>query len=76
MPRPIYEIANDVRKNWPKVPEQAEAYLGPMASLTNITDTYGADDARYVLTYFLGNATGWRGAEARRIKAEIKELLK
>jgi hypothetical protein len=35
-----------------------------------------ADRADMVVRYFLGNATTWRGADAKRIKAELKSLLK
>jgi hypothetical protein len=47
-----------------------------MAVLTNITDTYGADSAESVVIYFLGNATTWRGEDARRIKSELKGMVK
>ena len=37
MPRPIYEIARDVRRHWPKVWFGAVPYLDAMSSLnTNI----------------------------------------
>jgi hypothetical protein len=74
--RTLSAIASDIRRNWPKVYFGAVPYLGAMASLDGIGDTYGADDARGIVAYFLSNATTWKGEHARRIKAELKALLK
>lgn len=75
MPRPLYVIAEDVKRNWPRVYFGAVPYLNAMASLATVQSYYGCDDGRSVVTYFLANATTWRGPEARRIKAELKALL-
>jgi hypothetical protein len=74
--RPLYEIARDVRSNWPKVNYAAVPYLDAMARLDRITDNYGMDSAESVVIYFLGNATTWRGEDARRIKSELKGMVK
>lgn len=75
--RPIHEIAKEIRKEWtPKVNFAAVPYLEAMESLNLITDSYGADDAKYCVIYFLSNATSWRGEAARRIKAELNAMLK
>lgn len=74
--RALSTIAADIRQHWPKVYFGAVPYLDAMRSLTRITDNYYADDARSVVLYFLSNATTWRGEDARRIKAELKALLK
>lgn len=79
-PRPLYAIAREIRKVWrdkagaPKVNYAAEPYLAAMADLDKITDTYICDTAKSIVVYFLGNATTWRGDDARRIKAELKAL--
>lgn len=73
--RPLHEIAADIRAHWPKVYFGAEPYVAAMARLESINDMYGADNARYIVNYFLGNAFTWRGPDARRIKAELKALL-
>lgn len=72
--RPLYVIAEDIRKHWPKVYFGAVPYLQAMRGLDRITDNYGCDDARGIVLYFLSNATSWRGDDARRIKAELKNL--
>lgn len=73
--RPLHKIAADIRAHWPKVYFGAEPYVEAMASLNSINDMYGADDARYIVNYFLSNAFTWRGPDARRIKTELKALL-
>lgn len=73
--RPLIEVANDIRENWPKVNYAAEPYLDAMEQLDRITDSYGADSAASIVRYFLANATSWRGEDARRIKAELKEMV-
>lgn len=73
--RPLYEIAADVRKTWPKVNYAAEPYLDAMADLNSITGNYGMDSADSIVRYFLSNASTWRGDDARRVKAELKAML-
>jgi hypothetical protein len=74
--RPLYEIAADVRANWPNVDYAAVPYLNAMNSLDSIYENFGMDSADSVVRYFLSNATSWRGDDARRIKAELKGMLK
>ena len=76
MARPLYEIAREIRKAWTKVSPYAEPYLEAMESLNSIDDNYYLDSGKSVVLYFLSNANTWRGEDARRIKAELKEMLK
>lgn len=76
MARPLYEIAREIRKTWTKVSPYAEPYLEAMQSLNTINDNYYYDSGKSVVLYFLSNANTWRGEDARRIKAELKEMLK
>jgi hypothetical protein len=73
--RPLYEIAADIRAHWAKVNYAAKPYLDAMDQLNLITDKYYMDDADSIVRYFLGNATSWRGEDARRVKAELKGML-
>ena len=73
--RPLYAIARDIRAHWPKVYFGAVPYLQAMASLNDINDKYGLDDARSIVNYFLANAGTWRGEDAKRIKAELKSMV-
>lgn len=74
--RPISTIAHEIRVDWVKPYFGAVPYLDAMDSLTAITDKYYYDDATSVVRYFLANATTWKGETARRIKAELKAMLK
>jgi hypothetical protein len=74
--RPIYTIANEIGLDWKNPYFGAVPYLRAMHSLRNVTDAYGYDDGRSIIMYFLANANTWRGETARRVKAELKALLK
>ena len=67
-------IAQDIRRTWPKPFYGAVPYLDAMASLEDIEDVYGLEDAESIILYFLSNATTWRGEDARRIKKELKTM--
>ncbi len=73
--RPLSEIASDISKHWPKVNYAAKPYLEAMGSLDAIGDTFGSDSAQSIVLYFLSNSSTWRGADARRIKAELRVML-
>lgn len=72
--RKIYSVANDILDNWKRPYFGALPYIRAMLTLTDLDDNYGHDDARTILVYFLANSRTWRGPDARRIKAEIKQL--
>lgn len=72
--RPLHAIAGEIIRTWPKPYFGAVPYLRAMNSLVSINDKYGEDDAKYIVVYFLSNATTWRGEDARRIKAELKKM--
>lgn len=80
--RPIYVIANEAlpliaalpdshMAKWAGLAGQGQALL----SLNAITDEYGCDSGEYVVACFLGNITGWRGEDAKRIRTELKAHL-
>jgi len=82
MNRPVYEIAQEIRRTWkPKkarpgeVYYAAEPYLQAMECMRQVEDNYGYDKGSSIVIYFLSNATTWRGADAKRIKKELKALL-
>tara|TARA_R110000787_G_scaffold187155_1_gene299098 strand:+ start:39 stop:347 length:309 start_codon:yes stop_codon:yes gene_type:complete len=78
-PRSLRDIAietdNIFRDNKVKCP-YAKPYLEAMACLDTPDDNFGADSGRSVVLYFLTNASTWRGPDARRIKAELKNILR
>ena len=73
---PLYTIAADIRANWPKPYLGAFPYIFAMRHLNQITDNYGLDSAISIVAYFLANAQTWRGEHARRIKSELRDILK
>lgn len=73
--RPLYAIARDIRRAWPKVYFAAAPYLEAMSALTSINDKYMHDDGRGIVRYFLANASTFRGDNAKALKAELKALL-
>lgn len=76
--RPIHEIAREIESDWggqgKGVNFAARPYLDAMHRLTDAKDHYIADSARSVITYFLSNASGWKGEKAKAIKAELKKI--
>jgi hypothetical protein len=74
--RPLHVIAQDIRKNWPNIYFGAKPYVDALGRLHSITDPYGAEDARSIVLYFLANAGTWRGEDARRVKAELKNMIR
>ncbi len=74
--RTLNEIACEIYDNWEKVNYAAKPYLEAMSDLQSINDTYGCDSAESVVRYFLCNAGTWRGPVAKRIKSELKGMVK
>lgn len=72
--RPLFTIAKEIDRSWKKPYFGAVPYIEAMHSLNRITDNYGADSAKSIVLYFLANAQTWRGDDARRIKAELKQI--
>jgi hypothetical protein len=72
--RPLYDIARDIKKAWPKVNYAAKPYLDAMLDLSSINDKYGYDSAKSIVLYFLANAASFRGDEAKTLKLELKTI--
>ena len=76
MPRQLHVIAREITATWPKVNYAAVPYLDAMRTLSSVYDNYFYDTGRSIVAYFLANAKTWRGDDAKRIKAELKAILK
>lgn len=74
--RKLSVIAFEITKSWQPMSYAARPYVEAMRTLNSINDKFGADDARSVVLYFLSNAATWRGDDARRIKAELKAMVR
>jgi hypothetical protein len=76
MARPLYEIARDIRRDWKNISPYAAPYLNAMATLNSVNDNYLYDSGRSIVSYFLANAGSWRGETAKKIKAELRAMIK
>ena len=77
MTRKLYEIANDISRDWRNVTRSpAYAYLEAMHNLATLDDKYGLDSGKGIVCYFLANAATWKGEVARRVKKELNDILK
>jgi hypothetical protein len=76
MTRSLDAIAREIRADWTHPNFAAQPYLRAMASLGGMRDSYGADPGAQIVAYFLSNASGWKGDTARRVKAELRAMLK
>lgn len=74
--RPLYVIAREIRQDWINVNYAAKPYLDAMSSLYSVQDYFAYDSGESVVLYFLSNAGSWRGDTAKRIKAELKAMVK
>lgn len=75
--RTFQQIAKDIKSTWLNVYFGAVPYLEALLTL-NTTDPnalYGIETAGDITRYFLANAQTFRGADARRLKAELKQML-
>lgn len=75
--RTFQQIANDIKSTWLNVYFGAVPYLEAMLTLdtTDPNASYYYDKAGDIVRYFLANAKTFRGADAKRLKAELKSML-
>lgn len=75
--RALWEIGVEIERDWgAKMSPAARPYVNALRSLGSVADMYGADSADMIVRYFLANAGTWRGETARRVKAELKRMIK
>ena len=76
--RTFKEIAMEIRQKWANISPYAYPYLDAMLDIdsTDKNAPYYYDSAKSVVLYFLANAQGFRGNDARRIKAELRRMIK
>jgi hypothetical protein len=73
--RTLATIARDIKSNWTRPYFGAVPYIDAMATMGTVNESYGLDDGRGIVRYFLANAGTWRGPVARDIKAELRGLV-
>jgi hypothetical protein len=71
----ISTIAREISRDWKNVNYAAKPYLQAMRSLDSASDSYGYDSAKSIVSYFLCNASGYRGDTAKAHKAALKAIV-
>lgn len=71
----ISTIAREISREWKNVNYAAKPYLEAMHSLDSVNDSYYQDSAKSVVSYFLANASGYRGDTAKTHKAALKAIV-
>lgn len=74
--RPLYEIARDIRKAWPRVHYAAQPYLKALGELSSAEEMFYHDTGHSIIRGFLANAQTFRGPEARQLKEELQQHLR
>jgi len=74
--RLVSEIAIEISANWKNVNYAAKPYLDAMRQLYSVDDKFGVDSGKSIVSYFLSNASGFRGEKAKELKAELKKMYK
>lgn len=85
--RPLSAIAADVYRAWreegllamrerPTFITHASDYLGAMHTMQSVHETYGAQSGSRIVALALDNLGGWRSPNARKLKAELRALLR
>lgn len=75
--RTFSEIVKEIRTLWSKPYFGAIPYLEALGTI-NSSDKdapYLFETAEDLVPYLLSNMTSFRGADAKRIKAELKEMI-
>lgn len=79
--RPLHVIGREMVPLLEALPEShmarwaGLAQARPLCTMTSASDYYGDDSGAYVIACLLGNITGWRGPDAKRIRQELKDHL-
>ena len=75
--RTFQQIAKDIESTWLNVYFGAAPYLEALLTLdtSNPNAPYYYETAGGIALGFLANASSFRGAEAKKLKAELKSLL-
>lgn len=74
--RTLKAIMREVRNDWKRPYFGAVPYIQALSVLNSPSDMYFADRGEDLILYFLSNAKGWRGETAKRVKAELKAMIR
>lgn len=76
--RTFSEVAREIRAKWSKPYFGAAPYLDALEQVNSSDKNahYMFEQVKDIVPYLLCNMTTFRGADARRLKAELKEMIK
>lgn len=72
----VAQLARLIAADWKNPYFGAKPYIVAMGNILLDNQMYGAESARDICLYFLVNASTWRGATAKAVKAELKRRFK
>jgi hypothetical protein len=74
--RPLNEIAAEIAADWTARHGAAQPYIDAMRELRTADQRSGIETGSDMIQGFLINAQTWRGEVARRVKLELKAILR
>jgi hypothetical protein len=74
--RSLSEIAKEIEADWTALHGAAQPHIDAMKELRSADQRYLVETGSDVIQGFLNNAQTWRGEVARRVKLELKAILK
>lgn len=76
--RTFSEVAREIRAKWSKPYFGAVPYLDTLEQVhtSDKNAPYMVEQVKDIVSYLLCNMATFRGADARRLKAELKEMIK
>lgn len=76
--RTFSEVAREIRAKWSKPYFGAVPYLDALEQVhtSDKNAPYMVEQVKDIVLYLLCNMATFRGADARRLKAELKEMIK
>jgi hypothetical protein len=74
--RSLATIAQEINELWSKQHYGAIMPIIAMENMVTTRDHYRSISGKDAIQLFLANASSWRGDDAKRIKAELKHMLK
>ena len=79
-PRTIKDIVADITATWGEDKVRttgyaAKPYLDALAEVETADEMYGEEKAEHLVRYALSNLTQFKGADARRLKEELRAHL-
>jgi hypothetical protein len=73
--RLIWEIAEDIDKEYDNLPESAIPFIDKLLALNKLEDSYEGQDAYSIIFQFLLCAIDWRGPIASKVKRELNQII-